>query len=136
MRTSTHCRRLTELFGGSPGERWTSDDGGDLMAGPNLPTTATTARSIPQHVDDHNAIHGIVDKFDKDAVPTAGQSLVFNGTVYLPTAPTVFNVKAFGALGTFDGGSGADDTTAILAAVTAAQAAATAFAIYFPPLPS
>jgi hypothetical protein len=106
------------------------------MTGPNLPTTTSTARTIPQHVDDHNAIHGIVDKFDKDAVPTAGQTLVFNGTVYVPATTTVFNVAAFGAVGTWNGSTGADDTTAILAAVTAAQAAATAFAIYFPPLPS
>lgn len=106
------------------------------MAGPNLSTHRTTSDSADAHVSDHNTAHGIVNLFDKDATAATGQSLVFNGTVYAPTAPTVFNVRAFGALGTFDGVSGADDTAAILNTVTAAQAAATASAIYFPPLPS
>lgn len=105
------------------------------MASPNLPTTHTLYDDRDIHVAEHNTINGMLNKHDKDAVPAAGQTLLFDGTVYKP-GTTVFNVQTFGAQGTWNGSTGADDTTAILAAITAAQALATAFVIYFPPLPS
>jgi hypothetical protein len=46
------------------------------------------------------------------------------------------NVQNHGAVGTWNGTSGADDGAAILAAVAAVQAAGSGGSVYFPPLPS
>lgn len=46
------------------------------------------------------------------------------------------NVQDFGAVGTWTGGSGADDTSAVSAAVTYLQSKGVSGTIYFPPLPS
>lgn len=53
-------------------------------------------------------ITDITNKFDKDATPATYDSLVWDGTVYVPTANLV-NAKNFGAVGN----DTADDTTAL-----------------------
>lgn len=77
----------------------------------------------------------ITNKFDKDATPTSGQVLAWNGTVYVPTSAAtgteVINVKdaAYGALGN----DSANDTTAIAAAIAAANSAGDTIPVFFPP---
>lgn len=59
------------------------------MAGPGLPTGLTSASS--GHISHTNLVHAIVNKFDKDATPSAGQVLTWDGTnnVYVPATPSV-----------------------------------------------
>lgn len=66
------------------------------MAGYNYPTNVDstyadsgTDPTVQLHQQYHDGIHTIINKFDKDATPTVGQTLVWNGTVYVPQNLTV-----------------------------------------------
>jgi hypothetical protein len=93
------------------------------MAGPNLSEDVKPGSSAA-HPLAHNAIHDIVNKFDKDAVPANGQVLTWNSAagLYLPASGAIGSSPAdewtvyvdnptYGADGTVAG-----DTAAIIAA--------------------
>lgn len=90
------------------------------MAGYNDPESGYTvgAGGLFTHL---GHITDITNKFDKDATPASGNTLVWNGTVYVPLAPSAasFNPKTYGAIG--DGTT--DDTTAWTACVAACNTA-------------
>jgi hypothetical protein len=54
----------------------------------------------------------------------------------VPKSTLVYNIMDYGAQGTWNGSTGADDSPALNAAMAALQAAGLGGAIYFPPLPS
>lgn len=59
------------------------------MAAPNLPvnidSTDGAGLTAHDHQAHHDAVHTIVNNFDKDLTPTTGQAPVHNGTSYVPT---------------------------------------------------
>lgn len=69
------------------------------MSGPALPENIDTTYaddleddSVAVHQQHHDAIHDIVNKFDKDAVPSSGDFLSWDGSLYQPTAHTAHSL--------------------------------------------
>ena len=115
-----------------------------------LPIAALLALSDPvhaQHVTETNTLGAPTSTALGGVFANAGtthrwvSSINTDGTVTVTQPKTgdvsglILNVKDFGALGNSNGstGNGADDTTAIQAAVNAAATIAGAHLIYFPP---
>jgi hypothetical protein len=111
------------------------------MAGPGLSVTNDTTyadsgtdASVKIHQQNHDAIGGIVNKFDVAlGTATSGDSLVWDGTVYAPLALAAspagwLNVKSYGAVG-----DGATDNTTVFATLVSAVIAAGGGTIIFPP---
>lgn len=88
-------------------------------------------------------ITDITNKFDKDATPSSGNVLTWNGSVYVPQAPSggggggdieVFNVKDYGAVGNdVIGGTPGTDCTTAFANCAAALVTAGKGIFYIPP---
>lgn len=78
------------------------------MAGPNLPENidstyddSTADASFKTHQQHHDAVHDIVNKFDKDDVPTDGDAWIYDATsgLYKPSALAAQDVSVVDAGG-------------------------------------
>lgn len=114
------------------------------MAGPNLPVNVDATYvdapgdpSIKAHQQAHDAIHQVVNRFDKDAVPTAGQVPRWNGSLYVPDSldstdvPTVTvnsQVSSY-TLAAADAGKVVEMNVAAANSVTVPPAASVAWAV-------
>lgn len=57
------------------------------MAGPALPENVASTYGSGPHTSHHDAIHDIVNKFDKDDAPAQYETLVYDGSLWQPTSP-------------------------------------------------